>query len=122
MTSQGRTSEPRIAVVGLGGLFPGAPDLGQFWENVAAGVDASREVPAGRWLLSPEDVLAPGVAVADKVHTSRAYYLDEIPTAPDEFLATLDPVFHLILHAGRHAYAEAATLGLDRGRVGVILG
>jgi acyl transferase domain-containing protein/3-hydroxymyristoyl/3-hydroxydecanoyl-(acyl carrier protein) dehydratase len=113
---------PRIAIVGIGGMFPGAPDLRRFWENVSAGIDTSREVPPGRWLLDPEDVLASGVAVADKVHTSRAYYLDEIPTAPDRCLAGLDPVFHLIVHAGRQAFAEAATPGLDRSRVGVILG
>src|SRR5262245_37673848 len=98
MNSKGQLSvPPHIAVVGLGGLFPGAPDLQRLWANVAGGVDASREVSPSRWLLAPEDVLAPGVAVADHVHTSRAYYLSEIPAAPEKFLASLDPVFHLIV-------------------------
>ena len=28
----------RIAIVGLGGIFPGAPDLDAYWANVASGV------------------------------------------------------------------------------------
>ena len=42
-----------IAVVGMGGIFPGAPDLDRFWANIAAGVDASKEVPPHRWVLDP---------------------------------------------------------------------
>src|SRR5579871_6471143 len=121
------STQPRIAIVGLGGLFPGAPDLDGFWQNVANGIDASRDVPPGRWLLDPEDVLAPGIAVADHVHTSRGYYLDEIPEPPAdgidrELLNRLDPVFRLILHAGKQAFAEAASPAIDRSRVGVTLG
>jgi len=46
---------PRIAIVGLGGVFPGAHDLESFWKNVEAGRDAARDVPADRWLLAPDD-------------------------------------------------------------------
>src|SRR6266404_3240644 len=112
--------EPRIAIVGLGGLFPGAADLRAFWANIAGGVDSSREVPPGRWPLDPDEVLAPGIAVPDRVYTSRGYYLGSIPIEPG--LESLDPVFHLILHVGRQAFADAATGNLDRARAGVILG
>jgi PfaB family protein len=120
--------EPQIAIVGLGGLFPGARSLDKFWANISHGIDTSREVPPGRWLLDPADTLAPGIASPDHVHTSRGYYLDEIPLPTEvvgidrELLVRLDPIFHLILHAGSQAFAEAATPSLDRKRVGVILG
>ena len=41
----------RVAIVGIGGVFPGAPDPERFWSNVAAGVDATSEVPPGRWSI-----------------------------------------------------------------------
>ncbi|HEY3893738.1 MAG TPA: nitronate monooxygenase, partial [Pseudonocardiaceae bacterium] len=38
-----------VAIVGMAGVFPGAPDLPAFWANVLAGVDAITEVPVDRW-------------------------------------------------------------------------
>ena len=41
-----------IAIVGYGGVFPGAPmTRTQFWANIVGAIDATTEVPAGRWLL-----------------------------------------------------------------------
>ena len=48
----------RIAIVGLGGIFPGAMDAAQLWEHVKARRSMSREVPAGRWPLAVKDVFA----------------------------------------------------------------
>lgn len=122
------STEPRIAIVGIGGVFPGAPDLDRFWANVAAGVDASSEVPPGRWALEPAAVLGPGVAVPDKVHTSRGYYIADCSIDFSQLnvvaalVERLDPVFRLIIAAGQRAWDDAATDGVDRRRVGVILG
>ena len=44
----GDTTPSPIAVVGLGGLFPQAPDLDTFQHNIQARIDASRAVPPGR--------------------------------------------------------------------------
>ncbi|MEU1940842.1 SDR family NAD(P)-dependent oxidoreductase, partial [Streptomyces coeruleorubidus] len=38
-----------IAVIGVSGRYPEAADLGEFWQNLRAGRDCVREVPAGRW-------------------------------------------------------------------------
>ncbi|HEX8189594.1 MAG TPA: SDR family NAD(P)-dependent oxidoreductase, partial [Pyrinomonadaceae bacterium] len=38
-----------IAVVGMSGRFPGALDVGEFWENLRAGACAVTEVPRERW-------------------------------------------------------------------------
>ncbi|MFP5392718.1 MAG: SDR family NAD(P)-dependent oxidoreductase [Gammaproteobacteria bacterium] len=38
-----------IAIIGLGGRFPGAADIAQFWDNLCQGVDAVTEVPPERW-------------------------------------------------------------------------
>ena len=37
-----------IAIVGMAGVFPGAPDLATYWQNIEHGLDAIGEVPADR--------------------------------------------------------------------------
>ncbi|GGD19317.1 hypothetical protein GCM10011335_22770 [Aureimonas glaciei] len=38
-----------IAIIGMSGQFPGAPDVDDFWEVLAEGRDCIGEVPAERW-------------------------------------------------------------------------
>lgn len=45
-----KNREP-IAVVGMAGLFPGAKDLNTFWHNIINKVDATIDVPEGRWIV-----------------------------------------------------------------------
>src|SRR3974390_2106868 len=56
-------SEP-IAIVGMGGVFPGSKDIPSFWDNILNKVDSVIEVPIDRW-------------------DWRLYY-DPNPSAPDK--------------------------------------
>jgi PfaB family protein len=120
-------SPHKIAIVGIGGIFPGAKNLEQFWDNILASKDCSREPPKDRWLLSLEDVYAPEPAL-DKVYSKRACFVDDFDFNPDnydidkKFIESLDPMFHLLLHAGQQAWRDAITDNLDKQRVGVIVG
>ncbi|MDY0268856.1 beta-ketoacyl synthase N-terminal-like domain-containing protein [Trichloromonas sp.] len=118
-----------VAIVGLGGIFPDAPTLEAFWNNIAQGVNSSRRPPKGRWLLEPEEVHDPRIGTPDKVASVKGCYIaDELGELPPElaidpaFAAGLDPLFHLLLRAGHRAFTGAATANLDRSRVGVIIG
>ena len=42
------SSEP-VALVGMACRFPGAPDLGRFWDLLRQGKSAIREAPAHFW-------------------------------------------------------------------------
>ena len=117
-----------IAIVGMGGVFPGARSLDEFWQIIAAGRDTSRPVPAGRWRLNPADILHPTPGTPDRVYTDRACFIEGFSLDPAglaidrDLLAQLDPVVHLLLAAGRDAFASAKTASLDRARVGIVLG
>src|SRR5262245_22849301 len=120
--------QPRVAVVGLGGLFPGAATPEELWRNILARRDAALEPPPGRWLLPAHPVLAPGEPLPDQVPSVRACFLDPFTVELEgldldpALLRELDPVFHLALEASRRAWRSAVTGTLDRRRVGVILG
>src|SRR5438067_2853385 len=120
MTEPPVTDPYHIAIVGAGELLPGAADAAAFWANVAAGRDCARDVPPGRWPIDPASAHQPGGPAPDKVYSLRGYFLDTIPTDPA--YAGLDPAVHLLLHAGRGAWADAVTGPIDRQRVGVLVG
>ncbi len=118
----------RIAIVGVGGLFPAAATLEQFWQNILQRVDPAREPPPGRWLFPSQAIHSPGEIRPDRVISCKAYFLDPFTLQLDglnldpELVRQLDPVFQLALEASRRAWQSAVTHTLDRRRVGVILG
>ena len=123
-------SSPSVAIVGIGGIFPDAPDLDSFWTNIRSGRSATRDVPAGRWQIPSDAAFDPGIGVPDRVYSRRGCFIDEIPPAStlnglavdSARLEGLDPLFQLLIHAGKRAFDDGITASLDRSRVGVIIG
>src|SRR4051812_5528173 len=117
-----------VAIVGFGGVFPGSADLEGFWTNIAGGVDSTREVPPGRWILGPARAYDPKVPKLDKVYATRGGFVEGFRPDFDgldldlELVDRLDPMFHLALHAAAQAWNSARTEAIDRSRVGVIFG
>ncbi|MEE8638302.1 MAG: polyketide synthase, partial [Candidatus Margulisiibacteriota bacterium] len=104
-----------IAIVGIGGIFPGAPDPDTFWKNIKEGVSSSREVPKGRWALLTKDAYSPSGVQPDKAYSSRACFIDL-----EEL--ELDPLYQVTLLVGMKAFKNAVTKDLDRKRTGIIIG
>ncbi len=118
----------RVAIVGIGVIASQCHTPDQFWSLIRAGIDTSRPVPPDRWVLPPEIALNEHPGVADRVYSNRGYFVDPFTldttglALDSAVLAGLDPVFHLVLHAGRQAFDDAVTAPLRRERIGVILG
>ncbi|MGW2683212.1 SDR family oxidoreductase [Streptomyces sp. NPDC001414] len=114
-----------IAIVGMAGMFPQAPDLATFWAHVVAGHDAVTEVPAERW--------DPDVHHADGSTTSKwGGFLPPIPFDPLGYgippasLGHIEPVQLLALEAARRALDDAGYGArgkeFDRSRTSVVFG
>ena len=94
----------------------------------AGSVDATSDVPAGRWLIDPAKAFDPRIALADHVYSIRGGFVDAPAVNPDgldldrSVLDRLDPLFHLALHVARQAWSDARTERVDRDRVGVVFG
>ena len=43
------SGEEEVAIVGISGMFPGSPNLQEFWRNLEEGRDLISETPAERW-------------------------------------------------------------------------
>ena len=117
----------RIAIVGIGGVFPGARDLDEFWQNILSAKDTAIDVGSDRWRLDPDDLYSPNLE-PDKVNSRRACLIQDFEFSPDGFnvdadlLTRLDPLYQILLHAGRDAWADAKTSAIDKNRVGIIIG
>ncbi|MEM7262007.1 MAG: polyketide synthase, partial [Planctomycetota bacterium] len=125
-----------IAIVGLGGLFPGsgpgASDLDAFWKLVRDGNSAAREVPEGRWVLPPDQATSEERGESDRVNSVRGCFLDAVPSAPEAVakrlresgidLAGLDPLLPLTLFAGDQAYRNGRLDRFEPSRVGAVFG
>jgi acyl transferase domain-containing protein/NAD(P)-dependent dehydrogenase (short-subunit alcohol dehydrogenase family)/pimeloyl-ACP methyl ester carboxylesterase/aryl carrier-like protein len=124
--------EPRgddIAVVGMSGQFPDAPDLDAWWRNLAEGKNSIREIPAERWDVSAVFDAEPGAE--GKTYSRWGALLSEVDKFDHRFFnlspreaEEMDPQQRLFLteawkaleHAG---YAGAAGEGT---RAGVFVG
>ncbi|GAA1982376.1 SDR family oxidoreductase [Amycolatopsis minnesotensis] len=113
-----------VAVIGMAGVFPGAPDLSAFWSNVLRGVDSVTEVPPERWDAATyyrEDG-APG-----STPSKWGGFLPDIPFDPVSFgipptsMGSIDPAQLLSLEIARRALADAGAVA-DRERTGVVFG
>ena len=117
-----------IAIVGIGGLFAASDSPDQFWSILQDGIDATGEVPAGRWPINSTDALDRRIAFVDHVYSTRGGFVDCPRFDPAGtsleagLLGRLDPIFHLALAAASQAWRDARTDRVDRGRVGVVFG
>lgn len=109
-----------IAVVGLGGVFPAAPDVARFWQNILEGRDASRDVPPERWPADPGSFLERGSG-HDGVVSLRACLLDEIPPSRHTVDPATDDLSRLALVAAEMTLDDARGELPDRSRIATIL-
>jgi len=71
--SQKMTMEGDIAIVGLGGVFPDAGDIGSFWANILEGRDSIGEVPSERW--NSDIFYHPDPARSDKTYSKIGAFI-----------------------------------------------
>jgi len=118
-----------IAVVGMGGIFPGAPDLTRFFENVLAGADLVTEIPETHFKLS--DYFDPDPKAPDKIYTTRGAFLPPIVFdplkngIPPSMLSSTDSSQLLGLLVARATLEDAYDgrfEAADKSRISVILG
>ncbi len=124
-----RTNSKKLAIVGIGCLFPKAASKQAYWANIREGVDCISDVPETHWRVA--DLYDPDPKAPDRTYGKRGGFLDTIDFNPMEFsiqpniLEAIDTSQLLGLVAAREALKDA---GYDpasefaRERVSVLLG
>ncbi|MBN1239294.1 MAG: SDR family NAD(P)-dependent oxidoreductase [Gammaproteobacteria bacterium] len=111
-----------VAIIGMAGRFPGAPDLERFWSNLANGVESITR-------FTPEELAGAGVpaeVAAGPDYVPARAILDDVEWFDAPFFGmyareaeTLDPQQRLFLECGWEALEEA---GYDASRYPGLIG
>lgn len=109
-----------IAIIGMSGRFPGAPDVAAFWRNLKGGVDSISRYPASELEAgNPEDAAKPG-------HVCARGLLEDIDMFDARFFGFLpkeaeliDPQQRVFLELAWQAIESA---GYDAQRYGGAIG
>jgi acyl transferase domain-containing protein len=120
-----------IAVVGLGGILPDAPDIETFWRNLLAGHYAIRDLPQDapyRWPL--DSYYDPDPNAVDKTTSRLAAFAPDVAFKPIQFRIPPHTAAHMDRGQKMALLATRAALGdsgidrssLDTTRVRVIIG
>jgi acyl transferase domain-containing protein len=75
-----------IAIVGIGALFAGSKNAGEFWRNIIDKRDLITDIPKSHWLIS--DYYEPCQKTAhqnDKIYAKRGSFIEDIEFDPVEF-------------------------------------
>ena len=111
----------------MGGVFPGASNLSDFWENTRQAKSAAATVPEHRWVMPPEVAYSPEHQ-PDKTYSTTACLVDDSFEVDLEgldvdthLMSQLDPLFLMTLHAGNAAYRSANMNSVAPERTGVSL-
>ena len=72
-----------IAIVGMSALFPDAPNLHQYWDNIINKIDSIIDIPKSRWNI--EDYYDIDTEVPDKTYCKRGGFIPDIDFNPMEF-------------------------------------
>ncbi len=115
-----------IAIVGMSGVFPQAPDIGQYLKNILEKKNSIIRVPDHRWPGPVKKFISPK-GIEDRAISDKAGLIENFSFDPSGFkidsglLEQLDPVHQLVLHAGRDAFYQCAHTPETIQRTGVIL-
>ncbi len=117
-----------VAIIGMACIYPGAPNLARYWDNICHGVDAISDVPEQRWASVFYD---PESTEVDRFYCRRGGFVDAYADfdplkygVMPKAAASADPDQLLSLRVGVEALADAGYASRDfpRERTGVIIG
>ncbi|MFC9712829.1 SDR family NAD(P)-dependent oxidoreductase, partial [Paenibacillus sp. NPDC056933] len=122
-------SKDAIAIIGMSGKYPDAPDLVQYWDNLVQGKNSIRVIPPSRWQV--EDYYDPRLSQRGKVYCKWIGMLDDIDCFDPLFFnispaeaEDMDPQQRLFLQEAYHAFEDAgySREQLSGSKCGVYLG
>ncbi len=119
-----------IAIIGMAGTFPGAPDISTYWANILGKVEAIREAPEA-WIGDPAIYDPDCTPDMNRIYTRLGGFLGELAAFDPRPFGTMpvalsgsEPDQFLAMRAAAEALADAgyADRDFDRKRTGIILG
>ena len=121
--------DEKIAIVGISGRYPDAPNLQQYWENLKAGKNSVREIPKSRWDTSkyydpdptkPGKIYCKSLGMLDNVDCFDPLFFQISPAEAE----SMDPQHRIFLEESYKAFEDAgySRNNLSDKKCGVYMG
>ena len=100
-----------IAIIGMGGVFPGANNVKQYWKNIVEGGTFIKDMPKELWDI--DSYYSPDKSQIDKQYTKKGAFIEgfEFPYRkykyPPNTLKAVDPAQRIALESTREALEDA---------------
>ncbi|WP_193173346.1 SDR family NAD(P)-dependent oxidoreductase [Nisaea nitritireducens] len=102
-----------VAIIGMAGRFPDAPDLDQFWMNLQMGRDSIKELPSDRWPLDGFFEADPDKAVAEgKSYSKWGGFLESVFEFDPQFFG-ISPKEALMMDPQERLFLQTAWAALE---------
>ncbi len=119
-----------VAIIGLGCVFPDAPNIDAYWKNIKNRVNSIHEIPKERWagdidLFYSEDRNAPSKTYAKIAATIRDFKFNTLEfKIPPKVASTMGGVQKFSLVAAKEALSDAGLLdkNIDHSKTAIIVG
>ncbi|MHA2250886.1 MAG: SDR family NAD(P)-dependent oxidoreductase [Candidatus Kariarchaeaceae archaeon] len=117
-----------IAIVGLGGLFPDAKNIAEFWNNIVSGRNSIGDIPDDRW--DPDLYYSSDRNEPDKTYSKIGAFIKDFEfnsleyRIPPMVVNSIDIVQQMALYASKEALEDANYQSKDfpNERCAVIIG
>jgi acyl transferase domain-containing protein/acyl carrier protein len=122
-------SSGKIAIIGMACRFPQSHNPARFWDNLAAGRNLVKEIPADRWKLS--EYYSPDKNARNKTYCKWGGFIDNVYDfdpgyfgIKEEDALVMDPQHRLVLELGEELFRRSGYRReeLDNSRTGVYIG
>jgi len=123
------TANEPIAVVGMAGRFPGAPNTRHFWSNLRNGVTSIIEVPKSRW--DADEFFDPDPNADNRTYAKWGGFIQDVDRFDSLFFnispaeaEVMDPQQRLFMQVCWQAFEDAGLppSALAKRRVGIYVG
>jgi acyl transferase domain-containing protein/NAD(P)-dependent dehydrogenase (short-subunit alcohol dehydrogenase family) len=127
-SAMGNSAMQPVAIIGMGGIFPGARTIGAYWDLLRSGRSALTEVPRERW--NADIFYQPGLPTVRRTPAKVGGFITDFAydwkthKIPPRQVENADPLQFMLLDAADQALRDAGLdrRPFDRRRTGVIVG
>src|SRR3990167_7984886 len=104
-------STEKIAIIGIGAIFPRSLNAAEYWDNILKGKDSIIEVPLDRWdwrLYWDADPKAPDKTYSKIGGFVQGFKFDSLKyRIPPTMASQMDPVQHMVITVADEAIRDA---------------
>lgn len=119
-----------VAIVGASCILPKANSPSELWKLVINNIWTGTKIPRNRWNIELDSIISTSHPAYDKVFSLISCFIEDYPSISElakitkldeQFLASLDPLFHITLKTGIDCFTQTKSSHINKEKIQIIL-